>query len=449
MSLPRSGLLVVLLAALAGVPARAGEIATIKGSAGLGGLCRPGRWTPVRVEIDYRGDDAAGDIVVDWGGARVRRAISLASTTRKQVELYIRTADPRDTIVVRLLGDGREIAAAELPVRLVPPSDPLVVCVAAPASWPTGGRACSVTMPVDALPRSWRGYGAADELKWEPAGKPALSAEQSAALNQWRTVQAIEEAETLSPHGREVVAPAHALRRAGTTLLLYAAAFGIIVWPITGIRSRSLFVYPAVVVLAAAGSAVAVAAGHFGRTAVVRVAQSAVIEQVAGARGAFVIARAVAEFPALDAIELRAVDVDGAIALRSGTERRELRFDENGAPIVAGTYGLGATTAFELEAATSFQPLRVDSSGATVQVTNTSAFALRACRFGPGFSRSDVGALAPGQSVEAEHRSDEPDAVFSCAVDAPVVKFAESERRVESEGDAVILLRFPDRRPTP
>src|SRR6185295_3822296 len=94
------------------------------------GLCRPGRWAPVRVDIDYRGAEAVGEIAVEWGDARVRRAISLASQSRKHFELYIRTPDVRDSMTVRLLAAGREIAAVDTPVRLVAPADPLTVCVA-------------------------------------------------------------------------------------------------------------------------------------------------------------------------------------------------------------------------------------------------------------------------------------------------------------------------------
>src|SRR5437667_9546074 len=93
----------LLLAGLVVRPAQADPTVTVKASAGLGGLCRPGRWTPVRVDVETRGEAAstgvaAGEIIVEWGDARVRRAITLASPSHKQVELYIRTADARDSM---------------------------------------------------------------------------------------------------------------------------------------------------------------------------------------------------------------------------------------------------------------------------------------------------------------------------------------------------------------
>ena len=106
----------------------------------------------------------------------------------------------------------------------------------------------------------------------------------------------------------------------------------------------------------APGSVVAIASGRVGPGARIHVSQSAVVEQVAGRRGSIVLARAVAEFPAFGLVDVRADGVDGAIALRGGA-RRDLRFDENGAPLVRGIYGLGATATFEVEAMTSFEAL--------------------------------------------------------------------------------------------
>ena len=176
--------------------------------------------------------------------------------------------------------------------------------------------------------------------------------------------------------------------------------------------------------------------------------QSAVVEQVAGKKGSSVLARAVAEFPAFGLVELRADGVDGAIALRGGA-RRDLRFDENGAPIVAGTYGLGATAAFEVEATGSFEPLSATFTETTVRVMNTSSHEMRDCRFGSGFSRQSVGRLAPGQHVEAVRQSAEIEPVFSCRLDAAVVEFAESGRPVDNDGTAAIVLHLQEPRTDP
>jgi hypothetical protein len=445
----------VLLLWLAGLfarPAQADPSVTVKASAGLGGWCRPGRWTPVRVDVETRGETsaaaAAGEIVVEWGDARVRRAMTLASPSHKQVELYIRTADARDSITVRVLVADREMATTVTPVRLVAPAEPLTVCVAPLKTWPASGVTCAATINPDSLPRSWRGYAGADDVVWPPGGKPTLTAEQHTALDRWRVVQAIENAESTVPSAADVTPATHALRRTSTAMLVYAAALGSLVWPLNRVRSRSLAVYPVIAAAVAAGSIVAIAAGRIGPGARVHVSQSAVVEQVAGTKGSSVLARAVAEFPAFGPTELRADGVDGAIVLRGGA-RRDLRFDENGAPIVAGTYGLGATAAFEVEATTPFEALSATFSGASVRVTNISTREMRDCRFGSGFSRQSVGRLASGQHVEAVRQGPEIEPVFSCKLDAAVVEFAESGRPVDNDGTAAIVLHLREPRADP
>ena len=442
-------LFLLLLAAFVAGPAQADQTVTLKAGAGLGGLCRPGRWTPVRVDVEARGLDTAseaanGEILVEWGDARVRRAISLASHSRKQFELYIRTPDVRDSMTVSLLIDGRGIATTEAPVRLVAPIDPLTVCVAPANTLSVSGVMCSTTLSPAALPRSWRGYGAADEVVWQSPGKAILTGEQQTALSQWRAVQAIENAETSPPSIEEIAPPARALRRTGTAMLLYAAALGVFVWPLTRIRSRSLAIYPAIVAVVAAGAVVAIASGRVGPGASVYVSQAAVVQQLPGARGSLVLARGVAEFPSLGAVEVRLTRADGAIAMRGGRDRGNLRFDENGAPLFAGTYGLGATATFEVEAVAAFEALQAAARGATVRVSNISTQELRDCRFGAGFSRLNVGSLAPGQSVEADRQSGLGEAVFTCRLDGPVIEVTESRWPVVSNGTAVIVLRLPE-----
>jgi hypothetical protein len=135
--------------------------------------------------------------------------------------------------------------------------------------------------------------------------------------------------------------------------------------------------------------------------------------------------------------------------MRGGRDRSDLRFDENGAPLFAGTYGLGATATFEVEAITAFEALQAAAHGATVRVSNTSTQELRECRFGAGFSRLKVGSLAPGQSVEADRQNGPGEAIFTCRLDRPVVELTGSRWPVVSDGAAVIVLRLPEGRARP
>ena len=137
--------LVALLAILvSGTVVATADAAVVTAEAGLGGLSRPGRWTPVRVSIDAGTASISGEIVVDWGSARARRTITLSAGSRKLVEIYIRTPDVRETIVVRLVSDGRDLAAVEVPIRLARPEDAFTLCVAAADAW-SAGRECSTT----------------------------------------------------------------------------------------------------------------------------------------------------------------------------------------------------------------------------------------------------------------------------------------------------------------
>jgi hypothetical protein len=438
----------VLLAALAAAPATAADRATLAATAGLGGYGRPGRWAPVRVDVTYEGDGGAGEIAVEWGDARVRQAISLASETRKEIELYVRTADPRDSIVVRLLSGGRELAATEAPVRLLAQADAFTVCIASPAPSPAGGAACSVTIAPVALPRSWRGYAAADDVLADPERTLSLTADQRMAVTRWRTVHAIENADASSPALPTLASSPRVVRRTGYGLLVYVVVLAFAAGPLTRIRARSFLLYPAVVGVAACASAAAVAAGRVGPGAAIHVAQAATIEEVVGGAGAFVVARGVAEFPVHGPIELRAIGLDGVLTPRT-RDRGQLRFDENGAPAMGGVYTLGASASFEMEGITSVEPLHAAWDQSTLRVTNTSTVPLRSCRFGSGFSRSAVGILDPGQSVDADRRTATDDAAFSCSMEAPAIVLGDQQRAAESTGTSVVVLHAPERRSVP
>ena len=114
----------LLLAVIVSAPAgAAADAATVTAEAGLGGLSRPGRWTPVRVAVHAANADISGEIILDWGNARAHRAITLSSGSHKEFELYIRTPDVREAITVRLWSNGREIASVDAPVRVARPED--------------------------------------------------------------------------------------------------------------------------------------------------------------------------------------------------------------------------------------------------------------------------------------------------------------------------------------
>src|SRR5688500_12060653 len=98
----------------------------LRAEAGLGGFARPGRWTPVRIELDNQARDLTADVVVEWGDTRLHRPIDLPAPSRTALELYVRTADARGSVVVRILANGETVASIDVPIRIVSEEDPLV-----------------------------------------------------------------------------------------------------------------------------------------------------------------------------------------------------------------------------------------------------------------------------------------------------------------------------------
>jgi hypothetical protein len=436
-----SSLLLALLVSVA-ADARAGA-ATVTAEAGLGGMSRPSRWTPVRVSVDAANADITGEIVLDWGSARARRTITLSAGSHKQFEMYIRTPDVREAIVVRLVSNGRDLASVDAPIRVARPEDALTLCVAAANAWPSS-QGCSTTQSAAQLPRSWRGYDAVDEVVW-PAGAQPLEHAQQMALAQWRAIHALEES-GVAPSAATVQTPSTlsaSTRRALVGIAAYVMAIAAAGFAFTRVRSRSLTLYPAVGLLVVAGSAAALAAGRAGPGAGVRIQQSAVVQQLSDTGSALVLLRGVAEFPSFGAFELRARGSDGAIASSQANDR-SVRYDEDGAPLMSsGIVGLGARKSFELEAVAEFHALAASAEGRTVRVSNRSGHTLDECRFSDGFSKARVGSLAPGQTVEAERRAAGTDASFTCNISIPIVDLTVTDSAVRNEGKAVVMLQLP------
>jgi hypothetical protein len=431
-------LLLALLVCVAPVAA-----ATVTAEAGLGGMSRPSRWTPVRVSVDAANADITGEIILEWGSARARRTVTLSAGSHKQFEMYIRTPDVREAIVVRLVSNGRDLASVDAPIRVARPEDALTLCVAAANAWPSS-QGCSTTQSAAQLPRSWRGYDAVDDVVW-PAGAQPLEHAQQLALAQWKAIHALEESGAAPSAAALQTASAMSAstRRALVGLAGYVLAIGAAGLALTRIRSRSLTLYPAVGLLVAAGSAAALAAGRVGPGAGVRIQQSAVVQQLSDTGSALILLRGVAEFPSFGAFELRARGSDGAITA-SRSDDRSLRYDEDGAPVMStGVVGLGARKSFELETVAEFHALAASADGLTVRVSNRSGRSLDDCQFPDGFSKARVGSLAPGQTVEAERRAAGNDASFTCSISTPIVDFTVTGGDAYNEGRAVVMLQLP------
>lgn len=421
----------ILLAVLAGLPAgtppgRGGP--TLTAEAGLGGLVKPGRWAAVRVVAESRTEEIAGEVVVTWGRAEVRRALWLPAPARKTFELHLRNADVRDALVVRLEVAGRRIRSVEVPVRVVPEDQPVTVCVAGVEAGPQDGE-CSVTLRPEALPRSWRGYDAATHAVVPASG---LAPEQAQALEHFVALRQPAVAEAMG------IAPPPSLGRTESDGGIRAAWLAYPV-ALLGFGRRLRRRHAGLPVLAllsliAACSAAALLAGRLGQSARVRVRASSVVTQLPGQAVAFVRMRGVVRYPAFDDYALHVDAPDAVVETRASSEVAR-RLDEEGRALLVGSFGSGATEAFELEGLREVRILDASPGARGTRITNRSDAVLDACRFVRGFDSRSVGLLRPGGSIESEPGEQ----LLACRLRGAPVRLTDPRHEVECDGESVVI----------
>ena len=417
--------------------AYAGALA-LKAQAGIGGLGRAGRWAPVRVSIDNTDRDFSGDVVVAWGDAVVRRAITLASPSRADLVLYVRTADVRGVISVRVESNDVLQQSIDVPIRLQAPDDEVTLCVGVSDA----GQAreeCAATVSAAALPRSMWGYDAVDRLRWEGTSPDALDRDQRVALDRWTAKRALDEAGAAfaspSPLPPQDDVGGRPVRLAAVGTVVYLALLIAATAAARHLRRRPLVVYGVIAAFAVLGSAAALAAGRLGPSAAIVVTHSSRVDQLSTG-GSLVAIKASAQYPTFDTFALRAALTESAIAPKNGSPA-PLRFNESGEPMVPGQFGLASRQAFELDGVVSFSPFRVARQDGIVTVANPSSFDYHDCYLSDGLSRQALGLLRAGQTVDA--RSSTSGGFIACRLAATPVKFEESRYAVEVEGSTDVV----------
>ena len=421
--------------------------ATLDAAAGLGGVAKAGRWTPLAVTVGAERDALRADLVVTWGDSRVQRPITVAPGTRKEFEFYVRTTDPRGAIDVRLQRPGRDVAATTAPVRVLGGDDRVTVCVLTDSTAPVDTADCTTTVLARALPRSARGYEAADDVVW-PAGRAGLTVEQDAALRAWRALEALDASGDLgaTPQVSRPLIP----RGLPATLTPVVGAIGgayVLALLTAGLvlraRRARLSFTAAAFVLATAGACAAIASiGRVGATRAVHLHHESLLQQLPGTQGSVLTMRGIAEFPAFDRFALRLPAPDGMLETASPRGGASGALDAEGFPVVAGVFGVAARQSFAGEALVGTQPLAVDEHGATIAIQNRSAQTLRDCRLGRGLAAAAVPAtLAPGARIEASWTGSDEAAsgpVITCVADGAPLLFTESQRPVVMHGATTI-----------
>jgi len=406
------------LLAIAALVAPAADAPRLTADAGLDGVGRPGRWLPVRVTIDARAEDVDGDLVVEWGRARVRRGVVVPAPSRREFDLYIRTGDVRDIVTVRLEQNGRVTSRVTLPVRVVGVDEQVALTV-------RGRR-----------PGSWRGYDTADTVDFE-SGAPAPTDSDRDALALWRALRHAGDVDRALPAAEPVPAassPASHVQMtaAGYTLAIAAASllfgFG---------RSRIRIVYPAVALVIVAGS---VAASTTGRSRAIVVRHRSIAEQFEGAPTTMVSMRATAQYPADGEFSVRADTRDGAFdALPSRAANDETLLDAEGRPRLDRRAGLGSTDSFTLEATTSFRAFDVTRDGPRTRIANVTTSVLDRCEFPAGFSTAAADHLAPGEFVESAGAITDADPIVSCRFDGAPLGMSDPHYAVTTRGSTLVV----------
>jgi hypothetical protein len=435
------------------VPALSATL-TIAADAGLGGVSKAGRWTAVRVLVDNTGRDLAGDLVASWGDFEVRRHVTLPSPSRKQFEILVRTTEVEGSVRLRVLSEDVEVGRVDAPVRLVAPDEPVTLCVHARGATAYLGAGCSAATTADRLPASARGYDAIDRVIW-PEGEQPLTPEARLAFDRWRWMRALDETGDLTstpPPRRPILRqgiPDGTLQVVGMLAVLYTGTLAIGGFFLRTRRAAAGSVYASALVLACLGSSAMLAVGRAGTASEVVVRHDTLVQQLPGETGAGVVMRGVVEFPSLDTYTVRAEADDAYFEPAVRSSRRIHTFDDGGAPVLEGTFPLGARQAFSLEAFLQMQPVAIVTDGALVRVTNQSAMELRDCRFAEGFSDRDIGSLRPGQRAEATRLTDGRGPVFTCALTSLPFELTEPSHVIREEGMTRLAVYRPlDETPT-
>jgi len=406
----------------------------LSADAGLDGVTRPGRLTPVRIAIENSGTDIGGDLVVVAGRVRIARALTLPTPSRKRIELYIRVPSADiDRIHVAFVAEGREVRAVDAVVRFVPDETRFVLCVAPIATGGSDPR-CTSTLDAAALPDSWRGYDAVDEFVWSAAAAAALTEGQNIAISRWKILRANDMAvgPAAPPSGS-----ARVLSHTRILIAAYAALFLLLVVAAQVLARRPLSVYAAVVAIVAFASAAAIAQGRIGAAASIVLVDSTIVRAAEGVDDAFVSTRGVATFPAFGSFELRPAFDDGIVAARE--EPAGSRFAEDGGSVLPGEFGKGQRIGFELEGFSPLPTVKVTRSAETMRIANVASSDLTDCELPAGVSPRRVALLRAGDTLSVQGSPDAEDTALTCRFRAAPPTLRGNRARVEHQGTAVLV----------
>lgn len=426
----------LLAAGLVPAPAAAADL-ILSARAGLDGVTRPGRWAPVVVTVENRSQPLTGDLIVEWGEARVRQAVELPAPSTKRVTLFIRTGDVRESMSVRVEADGEQITSIDVPVRIAPADAHVLLCIGDPGGGGADAARCTVSLPAAAIPASARAFDAADEV--DSGTGTDLSGAHVDALALWSAARRVEAAGNAAPATGARPEPAPRSRYARETIGIYAALLGSIVIAFPYVRRRRLL-YPALAATIVSGTVVAAAAG---RTRPVVIHHTSIAEEFAGINGAVVTMRGTAEYPA--ALGPVAADAcDGAVNVGgAGGPTLEQRSNLAGCPLVYGESAVGSARSFTVDTIAPFHALDFVPTPGGGRLVNVSGQKLHACDLPDGLGQGRIDTFEPGDHVDGPASWPLADPVVSCRLDAAPLMFHHPTTDVVARGTTIVVLHLP------
>jgi hypothetical protein len=407
---------------------------TLVAHAGLDTAARAGRWTPVVVTIENSGTEITGDLVIDAGRVRVVRALVLPSPSRQRIEQHVRVPSADlDRIHVALVVDGREIRAADAAIRVVPDDTRFVLCVG------SGGTSeprpsCTTTMDRAALPVSWRGYDALDDLDWPATDGPALTEDQTAAIAQWKIRHAHEMA--IAP-AAESLTPRRPFGEVRSLIVVYAGLFLLVTACARTLGRSPLLLYGSLAALVIAGSAATMAQGRVGAGAAIVVTDATVIRATEALDGALLSTRGVATFPAFGSFELRPASADGVVTLRR--EPAPARFADDGGSVLGGVFGKGQGIGFDLEGFAPLPTLTIERAAGATRIANVGTADLTDCELPSGFRPERIALLRAEGAVTVSGSPADEGGAITCRLDGAPPTLRSDRDRVEHHGTAVLV----------
>jgi hypothetical protein len=282
-----------------------------------------------------------------------------------------------------------------------------------------------------------------------PSVRMGVTAEQYAALQAWRSLEALDASGDLGATA-QVSRPQvpRGLPAALTPVIAaiggaYLAAFAAAAWALRVRRARLAWTGAAFALITIAGCAAVAGIGRVGTTRAVQLHHVSLLQQLPGAQTSVLTVRALAEFPAFDRFVLRLPASDGSLETALPRGGASGAFDADGFPVVAGVFGVGGRQSFAGAARVSAPPLGIEERGDRITIENRSGRTLRECRLGRGLSaRGSMAAFAPGARIEASWTGALDEApggpVITCTSDDAPLPFTERDHPVVMHGVTTI-----------